>query len=38
MAANRARHEIHYGWARATQPRSEHLWELRGEMFYLDPP
>ena len=38
MAANRARHEIHHGWARATQPHSEHLWELRGEMFYLDPP
>ena len=37
MAANRARHEIHHAWARATQPRSEHLWELRGEMFYLDP-
>ena len=36
MAANRARHEIHLGWARATQPRSEHLWELSGEMFYLD--
>jgi choline-sulfatase len=37
MAANRARHQIHRGWARATQPHSEHLWDLRGDMFYLDP-
>ena len=37
MAANRARHQIHHGWARATQPRSEHLWQLRAEMFHLDP-
>ena len=37
MAAGRAQHEIHQAWARHTQPRSEHLWDLRGEMFYLDP-
>ena len=37
MAANRARHAIHRGWARTTGPHSEHLWDLRGEMFYLDP-
>ena len=36
MAANRARHQIHHGWARATQPRSEHLWDMSGQMFYLD--
>ena len=36
MAANRARQEIHHGWARATQPRNEHLWDMSGHMFYLD--
>ena len=36
MAANRARHEIYRPWARATQPRSDNLWDLRGEMFFLD--